>query len=511
MKRFFRYLRLPGVRLQLMLWYTAVFAVLIFFSDTILYTQLQTSLVANLDSSLRVQAQQISNGVTANADGTITIQDTTGDLPELAMTPDSGASNVEQQGNHSDVTFGSLVRILDAKGHLVRGTSASTALIIPPVSITQAMQGTPWQGNVSTRNGQQVRLYSMELTENGVPFAIIQVGESLAQLQAALRSVALELVAIAPFILLLGALGSYWLAARAFIPIDRLTRTTQHIQAGDLHQRVPVPHTHDEVHRLATTLNEMIRRLEAAFRRQRRFVADASHELRTPVAVIRSMTDLALLEELTLQEYKELLGNINIETERLGHLISNLLALARADEGKMSLELEPVRLDQLVRAVATNAEVLAAEHAITLEVQAAEPISILGDEARLIQVVMNLLDNAIVYTDAGGLVTIDVARKDASSACLTIHDTGIGIAAEHIPHIFERFYRVDPARVRADGNSSGLGLAIVEWIIHAHHGTITVESQPGQGSTFCVTLPLAPTKPVQTGSLTREKSKAVER
>jgi heavy metal sensor kinase len=504
MKMLFRHLRFPGVRLQLMFWYTAVFAVLIFFSDAILYTQLQTSLVANLDTSLHLQAQQIGNGVTTNTDGTITIQDVTGNLPEL------GTNTIDQSGNHADVNFGSLVRILDAKGHLLRETAASTALLIPSVSITQPMKGASWQGNVTTRNGQQVRLYSMILTENGTPFAIIQVGESLAQLNAALHSVAFELVIIAPFILLLGAFGSYWLAARAFIPIDRLIRTTQHIQAGELHQRVPVPRTHDEVHRLAITLNEMINRLEAAFRRQRRFVADASHELRTPVAVIRSMTDLALLEELTSQEYKELLENINIETERLGRLISNLLVLVRADEGKMLLELESLRLDQLVKAVVTNAEVLAIEHNITLHVEASEPIIISGDEVRLIQVIMNLMDNAIIYTEAGGNVMVSI-EKNSDTACLTLRDTGIGIAPEHLPHIFERFYRVDPARVRADGNSSGLGLAIVEGIIHAHNGSIRVESQPGQGTTFFVTLPLAPTKSVQAGSLIPVKSKVGER
>ncbi len=490
-----------GVRLQLMFWYTAVFAVLIFFSDTILYTQLQTSLLANLDSSLSVQAQQISNGISTTNNGTITIQDTTGDLPE------GGTSTVDQQGNHTDINFGSLVRILDVKGHLLRGTAASTTLLIPSKSITQPLHGTSWQGNVLTHDGQQVRLYSMALMDNGAPIAIVQVGESLAQLNTALHTVVLEFVIIAPFVLLLGALGSYWLASHAFVPIDRLTRTTQQIQAGDLHQRVPVPRTRDEVHRLAITLNEMIARLEEAFRRQRRFVADASHELRTPVAVIRSMTELALFEELTLQEYKQMLGNINIETERLGHLISDLLALARSDEGKTLLELEPVQFDKLVEGVAAYAEVLAIEHQIALHVQAVEPVVILGDEARLIQMLINLLDNAIIYTNAGGQVTISVEKK-GTTACLTVRDTGIGIAPEHLPHLFERFYRVDPARVRTDGNSSGLGLSIVEWVVHAHKGSIKVESQVGQGSTFTVILPLAPTRAVETGSLTQEKSKA---
>ena len=345
-----------GVRLQLMFWYTAVFAVLIFFSDTILYTQLQSSLLVNLDTSLQQQAEQISNGITTTDGGKITIQNVTGDLPE------TGTNAADPQGNHVDVNFASLVRILDTRGHLLRETAAFTTLRIPFASVTQALKGTPWQGNVTTSTGQQVRLYSVVLTENKTHVAIVQVGESLAQLNAALRSVALELILIAPCILLLGALGSYWLASRAFVPIDRLTRTTQQIQVGDLHQRVPVPRTHDEVYRLATTLNEMISRLDEAFRRQRRFVADASHELRTPVAVIRSMTDLALLEEMTPQESRQILGNINSEAERLSHLISELLALARSDEGKTVLEMEPVRLDQLVEGIVANAEIMAMEH-----------------------------------------------------------------------------------------------------------------------------------------------------
>ena len=486
MKSFFARLWPLGVRLQLMLWYTVVFAVLIFFSDAILYSQLQTSLLTNLDTSLRQQVEQISSGISTAENGTVTIQDVTGDLPEL------GTSAVNQQGNHTDINFGSLVRILDAKGHVLRETAAFTALLVPSTNVMQPLHGTFWQGNVSTHNGQQVRLYSKVLQENGVPFATVQVGESLAQLQAALHSVLLELIVIAPFLLLFGALGSYWLASRAFIPIDRLTRTTREIQAGDLHQRVPVPHTHDEVQRLAATLNEMIARLEEAFKRQQRFVADASHELRTPVAVIRSTTDLALFEERTPQEYKQLLENINAETERLGHLLSDLLALARSDEGKIRLEREPVQLDQLVKMVVANAEVLAVEHEVTLQVQADKSVVVLGDEARLIQAVINLLDNAIIYTNAGGRVIVSVEPKE-TVALLAVHDTGIGIAPEHIPHLFERFYRVDPARVRTGGNNSGLGLAIVEWVISAHGGTISVESQLGQGTTFLVTLPLAST------------------
>jgi signal transduction histidine kinase len=179
---------------------------------------------------------------------------------------------------------------------------------------------------------------------------------------------------------------------------------------------------------------------------------------------------------------------IHNEAERLGRLISDLLALARADEGQVHLEREIVRFDLLVEAVAATLEPLAAEYDITLEVEAAEPVSIRGDEGRLMQVVMNLLENAILYTNAGGRVCIGVHSK-GTQACLSVRDTGIGIAPEDLPHIFDRFYRVDPARTFTQGGNSGLGLAIVDWIVKAHDGSIAVESQVGQGSTFTVVLP----------------------
>jgi len=225
----------------------------------------------------------------------------------------------------------------------------------------------------------------------------------------------------------------------------RLAEIARRIKAGDLRSRVPVPPAHDEVQYLALTLNEMIDSLEQVVTRQRRFVADASHELRTPVAVIRNKTDVALLASGTRQDYVAVLHEINAEAERLSHLISDLLALARGDEGQTQFEREPVRLDLLARAVAANANLLASERGITLEVQGREPVTMLGDEARLIQVFMNLVDNAVRYTNPGGRVTVTVETTQ-DQALLSVHDTGTGIAPEHLPHLFERFYRADPAR-----------------------------------------------------------------
>jgi heavy metal sensor kinase len=363
---------------------------------------------------------------------------------------------------------------------------------------------------VAANNGQAVRLYSVALTDNGTIFGVLEVGESLAQLTATLQSITLALLLITPFVLLLGALGSYGLAGRAFRPIYHLTRTARDIKAGDLHQRVPVPHAADEVQALALTLNEMIERLDLAFLQQRRFVADASHELRTPVTVIRSTTDVALAQTLTPEEYIAVLHDVNAESERLGELINDLLALARADEGQMQLDYEPVRLDLLAFDVAATMESLAIERGINLQMGTLEPATVLGDMARLIQVMMSLVDNALTYTNPGGTVTLNVEVSEAT-AQVVISDTGIGIAPEDLAHIFERFYRADPARSRAAGGS-GLGLAIVDWVVRAHSGSIIVESQLGRGSAFTVTLSLAPSTLVCTpgDSLTPVQSKAAE-
>lgn len=516
-------IRSPGIRIQLTLWYTAVFALLILLFSLIFYTTLQAFLASGVDSALQLRAQQIAGGISSES-GKITIQDVTGELPGLDATATPGGqgrsttetnqtggpNDTGQQGVQSDVNIGTLVRILDVKGQIAYISPAFRALTLPLASVIQPLHGVPWQATVTAHNEQAVRVYSVVLSDNGKVFGVLQVGESLAQLTATLQSITIALLVIAPFVLLLGAVGSYWLAKRAFRPILHLTRTAREIKAGDLHRRVPIPRARDEVHDLALTLNEMIGRLDQAFTQQRRFVADASHELRTPVTVLRSITDVALEEPLGLEEYVEILREINAESERLGQLINNLLTLARADEEQMPLDCEPVRMDLLALDVVATMEPLAVERGIELQAQVLEPATALGDTARLIQVMMGLLDNALTYTNAGGTVTLTVEVRGAK-ASLMVRDTGIGIAKEDAAHIFERFYRADPARSRVAGGS-GLGLSIADWVVRAHGGSINVESQVGQGSTFTVALPLAPSTPVQTctGNLTPAQSTNAE-
>jgi heavy metal sensor kinase len=471
---------LLGVRLQLTFWYTGIFGLLLLLAGVLVYANLENSLAGSPDSALRLRAQQLADGVNLEKNQIVTHGEIS-DLPGF-----------DPLDNHltspADVNFDNLVRLLDMHGQVLYETPAFKKVHVPQESITQPLQGTPWQGTVHVRDDQDVRVYSRTIADDGKVFAVIQVGSSLNQVEDALRQVITELLIAAAVVLLLGALGSYWLAGRAFAPIRRLVEVARTIKAGDLRQRVPVPRTSDEVQALALTFNEMLASLEETLNRQRRFVSDASHELRTPVAVIRSKTDLALQQPGELDEYLILLRQINGESERLGHLISDLLVLARADEGKTQFEMELVPLHLLAEAVVANAEPLALERGVELRVEAAEPVVVRGDEARLIQVIMNLLDNAIRYTNAGGSVVLSIACTP-EGAMLTVRDTGIGIQPEHLPHIFDRFYRVDSARThKAEGNN-GLGLAIVTWIVRVHHGTIDVESQPGHGSTFTVTLP----------------------
>lgn len=473
----------PGVRLQVLFWYTAIFAGVLLLAGAFSYHYFEASLEDGLDASLRIQAQQIAEELIPGRD-TITIHDAIGILSHLDRDHPS-SQNV-------DINYGALVRLLNAHGSVMSETPTSKVLIIPPESITQPLQeGHSWDGTITTTTGVEVRLYSQAVKVQGKVFAVVQVGQSLSHIHHTLQRLILVLLAIGGVALVLCALSSYWLTGRAFAPIQRLTQTARRIKAGDLRQRVSIPPARDEIQFLAVTLNEMLDSLDQMVSRQRRFVADASHELRTPVAVIRNKTSIALLHPQTIEEYATILQGVNAETERLGHLLSDLLALSRGDEGRVKFEQEPVRLDLLAKATVAQTEWLADERSIHLRIQAEQPVTIIGDEARFIQVLMNLLDNALHYTPSGGSVQV-VVEDSQHVAHLIVRDTGVGIAPEHLPHIFERFYRADPARDQSSSSNSGLGLAIVDWIVHAHGGNITVESTVKKGSCFTVTFPLAP-------------------
>jgi heavy metal sensor kinase len=293
--------------------------------------------------------------------------------------------------------------------------------------------------------------------------------------------------AIPAALLVAGGLG-YVLARRALAPVDRLRAMTEEVTADRLDRRLPVANPHDELGRLALTINAMIGRLEQSFSEVRRFTADASHELRTPLAVLRTEAELALARSDGRAEQQQLLGSILEECERLTKLTDQLLTLSREDAGVAKANREPVDLSSLVRDVADTLSPLAEAGQIRLEVRAEHPAIVRGDAARLRRVFVNLLDNALKYTPHGGAVNVELS---VASGCATVdvRDTGAGIPPEHLPHVFERFYRVDKARAREQGGT-GLGLSIARSIVTAHGGRIELASTPRAGTVCTVTLPL---------------------
>jgi heavy metal sensor kinase len=296
------------------------------------------------------------------------------------------------------------------------------------------------------------------------------------------------LAAAVPLALLVSAGVAYLLARKALAPVDALRRSADAITANRLSDRLPVPNPDDELGRLATTVNAMIGRLERSFGEMRRFTADASHELRTPLTAIRLEAEAVSDRAGTVAECKVLAGSILEECGRLARLTDQLLALAREDAGIADREPERVDLGGLVGGVADALRAVAEAKQVTMATDLAPGAVVKGDPIRLRQLAMNLIDNAIKYTPEGGSVRVAVGPSDRS-AVVVVADTGVGIPADHLPRVFDRFYRVDKARSRELGGT-GLGLSIARSIVTAHGGSIELASRPGSGSTATVVLPL---------------------
>jgi two-component system heavy metal sensor histidine kinase CusS len=311
---------------------------------------------------------------------------------------------------------------------------------------------------------------------------------SLAEVERELGQLLAVLLLTVPVALAVSAGLGYLLARKALAPVEQLRRRTQEVTADRLDRRLPVANPADELGTLAGTINDMIGRLERSFAEVRRFTADASHELRTPLTAIRTETEVALGKPSVPAEQRQLLGSILEECDRLTRLTDQLLTLAREEAGAAAAAKE-VELAALVGGVVETLRPLAEAKGLRLHAADRGPVSVLGDGARLRQVFCNALDNAIKYTPQGGAIDVHTEAR-APDAVVTIVDTGEGIAPEHLPRVFDRFYRVDKARARELGGT-GLGLSIARSIVAAHGGHIELTSTPGQGTTCTVALPLA--------------------
>jgi heavy metal sensor kinase len=337
--------------------------------------------------------------------------------------------------------------------------------------------------------GHSLRFYSKRIEANGKTYTI-QVAAPMDEAFEALDRFRLLLLFAAPLLLIAASAGGYWLSSRALSPVDEISRTAQRISIENLADRLPVSPTGDQLQRLAETLNAMFARLEAAVRRITQFTADASHELRAPVSLIRTTAEVAVQrDDRTAQEYFEALQEILEESERTSQVVDSLMLLARADSGKKMLECAEADACAIVHEAVEQGEKLAHNHGLEFAASLPnKPVAVKADSHALRRALLILIDNAVKYTPKGGSVRVNL-EAIKNFAIVSVSDTGIGIAKSDLPHIFDRFWRADKARSREHGGA-GLGLSIAKWIIETHWGSIDVESEPGKGSTFRVRLPI---------------------
>ncbi len=326
-----------------------------------------------------------------------------------------------------------------------------------------------------------------EIQSEGQPVAYARVCAALEPLENSLAGIRLGILLAAPAYVAVAIFGSYLIVKKTLKPISFIIATAQSIEGGDLSRRINGVESADEVGELAGTFNEMLERLETAFRREKQFASDASHELRTPVAVISACVEDILEHPENLDpELRRSAEEIHTESRRMNAIITQLLMLTRGYEGQYHLEWEQLDLGDVIESVQEQMEGYAAEAGISLSSQVPAPIQLFGDQSLLTQMLLNLVENGIKYGKPGGFVQIS-ARQEGAEAVLVVEDNGIGIPPDEHPLVFERFYRADRAR---DRSGSGLGLSIVKWIVQEHHGKISLKSEPKHGSAFEIRLPI---------------------
>ena len=473
-----------SIRLRLALWYAGLTSLVVIAIVVTAYVIHNRSAYEHVDQSLVNVAEHFRQ--------------------ELAAPPGAGLGQSTSPG---DSTV--LVRLYDAEGRVLAASPAVPAP--PPLDAAQALREDSgpaydgilrWlpggetfeEGEFATAgdpaSGDRIRLFVLPVDDGrGAAVGYVQTWASLGSLDRSMRTFRYLMLGLGGTGILAVWLGSLLIAGRALQPVAAMIRTARAIAASrGFSRRLPDPRRRDELGQLARTFNEMLASLEEAYRSQQRFIADAAHELRAPLTAIQGNIELlGRMREMSDEERAEGLAYLEGEARRLSRIVSELLTLARADAGQ-TLDLRPLELDRVLLEVLIEVRTLAADH--QLELTHLEPVAIEGDVDRLKQLLMNLLDNSLKYTVAGGRITVGLERTP-TEAVLTVRDTGVGIAAEDLPHVFERFYRADPARSH-DPAGTGLGLSIAKWVVDQHGGTIALESQPQRGTAVVVRLPAAP-------------------
>jgi heavy metal sensor kinase len=455
-----------STRTRLTFWYAAVLLLGLTLFGSGLWFAVKQRLLAGVDDRL---AQRVRGVQTV-----LEIEGADADRAQMA---------IELSEFAREVPDGTLMQLRDGEGYYIlplTGRPASSTFQLPAGAAREARYRTVAEA------GRQFRVLTTRVVDRGQQYDLLVAGP-LDDVLAVTRDLRNLLLTAIPGVLLVACLGGYWLSRRALGPVDGITRDAKSISVQNLSKRLAVPQTGDELQRLSETWNDMLERLEAAVKRITQFTADASHELRTPIALIRTTADLALRRERDTTEYRKALCEIALEAERMGRLTEDLLALARADSTAVEIPLAPVDVNDVVAEVIERSRALAETRGVQVVADLSSGVGAASaNQAALRRLLLILIDNALKHTPAGGTVSV-ATRKGASGISLSVMDSGEGIGPEAIPHIFDRFYRADSARSRNGG--TGLGLSIAQAIAYAHGTKIEVVSEPGAGACFRLLLP----------------------
>jgi heavy metal sensor kinase len=468
------------IRGRLTAWYSIALVGTLAAFAVVLYVTRRNASFEDLDRRIQSEAA-LSAGILAESYGSrgvLLVRDTL--IPELAAVleaiPDfliitHADGRVLFASSDARATFGAFEQLTS----LVKSAAGGRA------------SGATW----ITPDGPAVRYVVRPLTGAGPQFGAVLAGASTQGAELGLQQLLSTLVVMIVIGVFPAVFVGRWIAQRALEPVDQIITEVREITDGrSLHRRLAVPMVRDELGRLAETLNQMMTRLERSFAALRRFTADASHELKTPLTVVRAGVERAITRPDVPQETLAALEETLQEVNRMTELLDSLLTLARADEGRAELHREPVDLRAIVAEAGETGDLLADHAGVAIEIRTPpQPLVLAVDRSRVRQLLLNLIENAVKYTPRGGNVSVQLGASDGEVR-LTVADSGIGIAPGDLPHIFDRFWRADSARTRTgERPGAGLGLAISKWIVEAHGGAIEVQSRPGRGTTFTVTFP----------------------
>ena len=465
------------IRAKLTIWYTTLLTASLITFGSVVYVVLSKSITSSIDMRLVSLAEIVSKAVFR---------------PSAAQLPKDFDSMLEHFFGIK--TAGNFIQVLDKYGKITFTSSTLGKNHIPlsSASYHHAVSGTISYNTVTNIGQYPARVITFPLMEKGQLIGILQVGTPMQESAAVINALFYILILGIPLAVILASGVGWFLAKKALSPVDAITMMAKKIEAGSLNERLKVFGPKDELGRLTETFNDMIARLELSFKQMKQFTSDASHELKTPLTVLKGEMEITLKTEKTIEGFREAIKSSLEEIDKMSAIVKSLLNLARIDS-RIKLPKDKVSLNEIIEERFNQTMPLARYKGINMKIIKNEKVAIIGDMLRIGQLIFNLIDNAIKYTVKGGRIEISL-EHESGWAIITLLDTGIGIAKEDIPYIFDRFYRVDKARTSALGGGEGgvgLGLSICKEIVDAHEGRIEVTSEAGKGSTFRIYLPIA--------------------